>query len=159
MSTHSFIGIIKEDGILHYVYCHSDGYPSYLGAMLLNHYNSQKLAEALVNLGNLSMVRERLAPNEGEHHSFETPVRHGPNCGVTTAYHRDRNEPLEIYHESVDTSDVSVNAKTEFLKILKEENITYGYLYDNTEKKWYAVDTLQDCGFNLLNRTYISTHS
>ena len=35
MSTPSFIGILYEEGIIKFVYCHSDGYPSYLGKMLL----------------------------------------------------------------------------------------------------------------------------
>lgn len=55
MSTHSYIGVIEEDGTLKYVYCHSDGYPSYLGRMLLTYYNTPELATGLVNLGDLSM--------------------------------------------------------------------------------------------------------
>ena len=78
MSTPSFIGILYEEGINKFVYCHSDGYPSYLGKMLLEHYNTPELATALVDLGSLSMVRERLAPDEGEMHTFDTTVRHGP---------------------------------------------------------------------------------
>ncbi len=70
MSTHSYIGVIEEDGTLKYVYCHSDGYPSYLGRMLLTYYNTPELATELVNLGDLSMVRsmvrERLVPDKGK---------------------------------------------------------------------------------------------
>lgn len=47
MSTHSYIGVIEEDGTLKYVYCHSDGYPSYLGRMLLTYYNTPELATGL----------------------------------------------------------------------------------------------------------------
>lgn len=75
MSTHAFIGVVENTGTLKYVYNHSDGYPSYLGKMLLKHYNTPELATALVNLGDISMVRERLAPDEGEEHSFKNPVR------------------------------------------------------------------------------------
>ena len=64
MSTQSFIGVLCKEGIIKFVYCHSDGYPSYLGKMLLEHYNTPELATALVDLGSLSMVRERLAPDE-----------------------------------------------------------------------------------------------
>lgn len=114
MSTPSFIGVFCKEGIIKFVYCHSDGYPSYLGKMLLEHYNTTELATALVNLGDISMVRERLAPDEGEEHSFKTPVREGPKGGVTTAYHRDRKEPFEICCMSVDTDDVSADAKKKF---------------------------------------------
>ena len=96
MSTHSYIGVIEEDGTLKYVYCHSDGYPSYLGRMLLTYYNTPELATGLVNLGDLSMVRsmvrKRLVPDKGEYHTFKKPVREGPKGGITTAYHRDRKE-------------------------------------------------------------------
>lgn len=70
MSTQSFIGVLCKEGIIKFVYCHSDGYPSYLGRMLLTHYNTPELATALVDLGSLSMVRERLAPDEGETHTL-----------------------------------------------------------------------------------------
>ena len=94
MSTHSYIGVIEEDGTLKYVYCHSDGYPSYIGRMLLTYYNTPELATGLVNLGDLSMVRsmlrERLVPDKGKYHTFKKPVREGPKSGITTAYHRDR---------------------------------------------------------------------
>lgn len=50
MSTHAFIGVVENTGTLKYVYNHSDGYPSYLGKMLLEHYNTPELATALVNL-------------------------------------------------------------------------------------------------------------
>jgi len=130
MSTPIFIGVLCKEGIIKFVYCHSDSYPSYLGKMLLEHYNTPELATALVDLGSLSMVRERLAPDEGEMHGFDTPVRHGPKGGVTTAYHRDRGEDLEIDSIVVDTPVVLKNAETLFLNILKEENITYGYLYN-----------------------------
>ena len=30
MSTPSFIGVLYKEGIIKFVYCHSDGYPSYL---------------------------------------------------------------------------------------------------------------------------------
>lgn len=159
MSTHAFIGVVENAGTLKYVYNHSDGYPSYLGKMLLKHYNTPELATALVNLGDISMVRERLAPDEGEEHSFKNPVREGPKGGVTTAYHRDRKDPLEICYLSVNTDDVSTDAKKKFWRELKDDNIEYGYLYDTLENQWYAVDTYQDCGFNLLNNTYISTHT
>jgi hypothetical protein len=38
MSTRSFIGKVQEDGSVRYVYCHHDGYPSHVGAILAKHY-------------------------------------------------------------------------------------------------------------------------
>jgi hypothetical protein len=159
MSTPSFIGILYEEGIIKFVYCHSDGYPSYLGKMLLEHYNTPELATALIDLGSLSMVRERLAPDEGETHTFDTPVRHGPKGGVTTAYHRDRGDDLEIDSEVVNTPVVLKNAETLFWNILKEENITYGYLYNVADKLWYAADTVRDNRFFVLDENFINAHT
>lgn len=153
MSTPSFIGVLCKEGIIKFVYCHSDGYPSYLGKMLLEHYNTPELATALVDLGSLSMVRERLAPDEGEMHGF------GTKGGVTTAYHRDRGDDLEIDSIVVDTPVVLKNAETLFLNILKEENITYGYLYNIADKLWYAADTVQDNSFFVLDENFINAHT
>ena len=130
-----------------------------LGKMLLEHYNTPELATALVDLGSLSMVRERLAPDEGETHTFDTPVRHGTKGGVTTAYHRDRGDDLEIDSVVVDTPVVLKNAETLFLNILKEENITYGYLYNIADKLWYAADTVQDNSFFVLDENFINAHT
>ena len=158
MSTHSYIGVIEEDGTLKYVYGHSDGYPSYLGRMLLTYYNTPELATGLVNLGDLSMVRERLAPDKGECHTFKKPVREGPKGGITTAYHRDRKERLCINKVVIDGPDISTNAKKAFLDIAKSDYIPYAYLYDIAEKQWFACDTCQDCGFAFLNENYLQTH-
>ena len=72
------------------VYAHWDGYPSHRIPLLLNHYNSQEGAESIVALGSISSLRERIAPNEDENHSFDSPVG-----DVTIAYHRDRGEDFE----------------------------------------------------------------
>lgn len=112
-----------------------------------------------VDLGSLSMVRERLAPDEGETHRFDKPVRHGPKGGITTAYHRDRGDDLEIDSVVVDTPVVLKNAETLFLNILKEENITYGYLYNVADKLWYATDTVQDNRFFVLDENFIDAHT
>lgn len=162
MSTHSYIGVIEEDGTLKYVYCHSDGYPSYLGRMLLTYYNTPELATGLVNLGDLSMVRsmlrERLVPDKEKYHTFKKPVREGPKSGITTAYHRDRKERLHINKTVIGGPDISTNAKKAFLDITKSNYIPYAYLYDIAEKHWFACDTCQDCGFAFLNENYLQTH-
>lgn len=123
MSTPSFIGVLCKEGIIKFVYCHSDGYPSYLGKMLLEHYNTPELATALVDLGSLSMVRERLAPDEGETHRFDKPVRHGPKGGITTAYHRDRGDDLEIDSVVVDTPVVTDTVQDNRFFVLDENFI------------------------------------
>jgi hypothetical protein len=74
------------------VYVHFDGYETARIPLLLEHYNSQELAEGIVALGSISSLNERLAPNEGEEHSFDNRID-----DITVAYHRDRGEDFKQY--------------------------------------------------------------
>lgn len=85
MSTNSTIAVQHADGSVSQVYCHWDGYVSYNGKMLLNHYNSLLAAEKLVALGDISSLNKSIAGGAG--HSFNCPVE-----GETTFYGRDRGE-------------------------------------------------------------------
>lgn len=66
---------------------------------------------------------------------------------------------MEIDSVVVDTPVVLKNAETLFLNILKEENITYGYLYNVVDKLWYAADTVQDNSFFVLDENFINAHT
>ena len=48
MSTRSFICKLTDNG-LHGIYCHYDGYPKHVGAILKAHYNDEALADMLIN--------------------------------------------------------------------------------------------------------------
>jgi hypothetical protein len=85
MSTHATIAVLNSDNTISSVYLHSDGYTSFAGRMLLEHYNTQEKAEALVALGDLSRLAPSIAKPLG--HDFGTPVD-----GYTVAYGRDRSE-------------------------------------------------------------------
>ena len=54
MSTRSRIGIQLEDGSVLSAYHHWDGYPEWLGRVLLRHYNSYDKAKALIDGGDMS---------------------------------------------------------------------------------------------------------
>lgn len=56
MATRSRIGIIREDGTVESVYCHWDGYPSYNGKILEEHYKSKELVEELIGLCDLNSL-------------------------------------------------------------------------------------------------------
>lgn len=105
MSTRSTIAIKKENGEIDSVYCHSDGYPSHNGDLLLTNYNSEKSAKEIVALGGISFLDKNLSPSKkldkcrydwrekGEvEHSFDTP-----HVDTTTFYHRDRGEDLDVH--------------------------------------------------------------
>jgi hypothetical protein len=87
MSTHSNIGIVNDDGSLTYIYCHSDGYPSWNGRILLEHYTDPKKIKELMALGNISS----LGANIGRKHDFDNYEVSRKN-NWTRAYMRDRGE-------------------------------------------------------------------
>lgn len=91
MATRSKIGVRQSDGTITSIYCHWDGYPSNQMPILLGSYNTIEKANELMELGSLSSLGPRLAPNPDEQHSFDKPVD-----GICAAYHRDRGEELSI---------------------------------------------------------------
>lgn len=86
MSTRSTISI-QTPSVLRSIYCHYDGYLSGVGALLHTYYNTEEKVNALIDLGDLSILGEKLIPNPDAPHSFVKPQE-----GVTVAYYRDRGE-------------------------------------------------------------------
>ena len=60
MSTRAAIGIAQADGTIKAIYLHNDGYPGFAGAILAGWYNTAEKAEALIALGALSSIGEKL---------------------------------------------------------------------------------------------------
>jgi hypothetical protein len=85
MATRSNIGIVNLDKSITGIYCHWDGYPEYVGKMLLNHYTDVDWIHMLMDLGDLSILSENMNPTGP--HSFNNPQK-----GVCVAYGRDRGE-------------------------------------------------------------------
>ena len=54
MATRSRIGIELKDGSILSAYHHWDGYPQWLGRILINHYNSREQAAELIDGGDMS---------------------------------------------------------------------------------------------------------
>lgn len=90
MATRSRIGMVKSDGKIVSVYCHWDGYPSHVGKLLLENYNTPEKVAELLSHGSISSLYERI----GEKHDFDMEQR-GPGK-VCTFHHRDRGESLQI---------------------------------------------------------------
>lgn len=86
MSTHCSIAYKTEKGY-ETIYCHHDGYESYMWPMLTENYNTEERARALVALGDASSIQERMVPSRDSGHSFDNP-----EDGVCVFYHRDRGE-------------------------------------------------------------------
>ncbi|MBR0485224.1 MAG: hypothetical protein IJJ69_10665 [Oscillospiraceae bacterium] len=121
MSTRSRIGILNPDGSTRTIYCHSDGYPEHQLPILTQHYSSIEKVEELLNLGDISSLGERIAPNLEEEHTFKDRVK-----GVTVAYHRDRGEPMTaaLRHENIHALKKS------------DWSIDWFYLFDAKKGEW-----------------------
>ena len=85
MGTRSTIAIEYADGTVEAVYCHWDGYLSYNGKILQEHYSDPFKLQRLIGLGGVSS----LAPEIGTKHSFDNPPK-----GQCNIYNRDRGEAL-----------------------------------------------------------------
>lgn len=92
MSTNSTIAI-KTDKGYEAIYCHNDGYPSYMYPMLRDYYGSWERATALVSFGDASFIAKRIMPSKDSNHHFDHPEE-----DVCIFYHRDRGEELNIFH-------------------------------------------------------------
>lgn len=101
MSTRSFIAVKKEDKSYDAIYCHFDGYPEGVGAMLLENYNTKELVEKLISNGDMSSI--------------------GGTTEKCVFYHRDRGEELDIG---------SYKTKAELKKAYKDSWCEYLYVFN-----------------------------
>ena len=129
MSTRSYIAEKIDENTYRGVYCHYDGYLEYNGRMLLEHYNTQERVDKLLSLGCISSLHEKLEPEAGSHHCFDTPDK-----DVTVFYGRDRGEKGQ-----------EAFARTE--KQLKDPRswINFIYVFDNGT--WYFSE-IEHNGFS-----------
>jgi hypothetical protein len=121
MSTRSFIAKEIGDDQYRTIYCHNDGYLTYNGAMLLDHYNTPELVDRLLDLGDVSSLGPKLDPDQDKPHSFDYNERQD---GVTVAYTRDRGDnPKDTKADimSMDELDDPQNW-TEYVYIFTKDN-------------------------------------
>jgi hypothetical protein len=130
MSTRSAIIIENEDGTAEGIYCHSNGYPSNNGKLLLKHYKDEAKIRALIALGDISSLDAEI----GEKHPFEYDQR--PE-NVVTAYHRDRNEP---WHQVQPKTGTLAAVTTTIIGMDAE----WVYVYSVTKGAWRCAEANYD---------------
>lgn len=64
MSTRGYIGITQNNGTVKFIYCHNDSMIDGLGILLYKYYNTEELAEKLINMGNVSSVHSTLSSSK-----------------------------------------------------------------------------------------------
>lgn len=136
MGTRSAIGMQFGD-IVKAVYCHWDGYPEYVGAVLHKHYNRTKTAH-LLSLGNLSSLGQMIEPDPEFPHSFE---QRQPN--VCTFYGRDRSEEGNKYQvfDSVEEYKRDFQSGVEFLYLLTVEG-NWVMTTDESLDQWRLLEDI-----------------
>ena len=161
MSTRSRIGIKRTDGSIKMIYCHSDGYFSHNGRVLLAHHDTLKHAEALVSQGDMSVLGEVIGtkhdfdwimnfPDNAQGHIDWDGVRADPRNKMCRFYMRDRGEKglkAEVYPSLAAAS----GAFEEYLylwDIARGCWIATATCYEDVaELKWFALADLKDAGF------------
>jgi hypothetical protein len=118
MATRSYIGVRNLNASVDYIYCHFDGYPDHNGKILTEHYADMDKVNALMKLGDLSVLGEQI----GEKHDFNKRTR-----GWCLAYGRDRGE-----------SNVSVRTG-DYKELINDQNVDYVYVFDGDY--WECFDT------------------
>ena len=67
MATRSFIAKYDTDAnVYDAIYCHWDGYPAGVGVTLRDHYDTDLWAKMLVNIGDISSLRDGFEDTERE---------------------------------------------------------------------------------------------
>lgn len=118
MATRSHIGKKLENGSIKYIYCHWDGYPEHNGIVLKEHYTDESKVDALLELGNISILGEEI----GEKQDFDNRDTHNEKWCL--AYGRDRGEP-----------NTKAKQVTSIEDILQQ---SYHYIWDNGVWKCYG---------------------
>ncbi len=119
MSTSCLIAkqVNEQDFLI--IYCHSDGYLTHNGALLVDFYDTEEKVDELLKLGDLSQLKEKMYPNPLYPHTFEERQE-----GVCVAYGRDRGD------EDADAKMISID---EFIG--PENMIQYMYVFD-LDQRW-----------------------
>lgn len=102
------------------IYCHSDGYISFVGMILHCFYSDEQLVRSLLGLGALSAIGPVLGKRIDMRKSFVDTDYYSRVVGQCRAYYRDAGQEFEV----IETNDRNV--------FLSE---SYFYLFRNGE--WY----------------------
>jgi hypothetical protein len=143
MGTRSNIGIVNEDASVTAIYCHWDGFLSYNGKMLLNHYTTVGIVNQLMLLGDLSSLREKLYPDDSKPHTFQNQQE-----DVCVAYGRERSESdvgCKIFKDIGDFERFAGNSDAEYQYLFNSGKWTYREI--NRDDKWKQL-TAEDCEDN-----------
>jgi len=111
MATRSNIGARQKDGTIKAVYCHWDGYPEGVGAMLAEHYTDPEKVARLLDLGGFSSLGETVE------NTYASSYARGGEVG---------NE-AEIYKDEDEWQAVALDGGIEFLYLFEFDEYADAY--------------------------------
>lgn len=120
---------VKVGNVYRTIYCHNGGYIDHNGAILLQHYNSQELAEELVSHGDIDVLGKKCS--EYDRYSYGD---------YTVYFGRDLGNEDSDYKES------------EKLPFFRQE---YLYIFENG--KWHVVCDYIPEGYQELTEELIAS--
>ena len=104
--------------------------------MLLDHYNSREKADALIALGDLSLLCEKLYPDPDKPHGFDYDKR---QPDVTVAYARDRGE--KNTEAQIVTPESALNSWGEYLYVFCKDGKWRYYALCDDQPELRDVET------------------
>ena len=138
MSTRSYICKKEKDGTIKMIYCHFDG--DYNSVLLPKYYNTPEKVDALIALGDLSSLGEKIFPTNAAH-----DIDH-PEPGVCIAYGRDahcEDTGAQIFKsKKVLIEALNHNPMIEYIYLWEDNRWKYAkgvaYIYDFPKRKLTA---------------------
>ena len=117
MSTRCFIGIIEADNAYRYIKCNTDGYPEWVGRLLLTYYPTRDKALTVIGLGDLSSLGRSLDARPESKDGI-------PSDDGSVAHHRDwQRDWAEVGPRKLKKGFLG------FDQLVKDSDCDFGYLF------------------------------
>ena len=117
--------IVYEDNA---IYCHFDGYPSYVGMVLKHRYKDEDKIKELISHGDISSLGLEIGSKDGKKETVHW--EHGQAMSECSFYHRDfPDEELNI--ETIDHN-------TYINDLAERYSAEYVYVYSKKDRSWNA---------------------
>ena len=133
MATRSTVSYQDENGYIHQVYAHYDGYLSGNGKILQKNYNTYEKVKELVSIGDISSLAETI----GIQHDFDTSDPAYSN--MTTFYSRDRGESCHGPRLYCDFADYERNYQPEEYNYLFTQDGVWSVFIER-KQDWFDLE-------------------
>ena len=128
MSTRCRIGLRNEDGSITSIYCHHDGYPDYVGRVLVENYKTEDKIKKLLELGDISRLGTEPVDNPKAWESCKP--------GEYEKFHPDNM--CDTYKSRGETSPAKTSKRlSDYIDLTSGSWGNYCYLFEDV--CWYIV--------------------